>query len=288
MDGLKTCPTIIQPGRLRSNEDSSLIFMVFFLPLSLYFFYLAALNRAPRAVIVSGVWDVVGVLGALSGFLLIGGPAILSGLYEQWRISWLLGSFQRLREIRGDWNAWIMLYAAYFVGVITFAAWFILQARNRTSIYNVDPHEFESTLRRALEESGIVWKREGLRTLFLHGAGAELKESFSAGLHTEPTDELSNPDKISAIANTVEESPQPATLRWQPFESMHHVSLSWINVDVRVREEIESRLDELLRFVRPPNNPAASWFFTSGALLLLFSLLTLGAIVALRFLRLAA
>src|SRR5277367_1951255 len=102
MDGLKTRPTIHQPGRLRSNEDSSLIFMVFFLPLSLYFFYLAALNRAPRAVIVSGVWDTVGVLGALSGFLLIGGPAILSGLYEQWRISWLLGNFQRLREIRGD------------------------------------------------------------------------------------------------------------------------------------------------------------------------------------------
>ncbi len=108
--------------------------MVFFLPLSLYCFYLAALNRSPRAVILSGVWDVVGVLGALSGFLLFGGPAILSGLYEQWRISWLLGNFERLREIRGDWHGWIMLFGAYFVAVLTFASWFIMQAQSYVNL----------------------------------------------------------------------------------------------------------------------------------------------------------
>ncbi len=260
--------------------------MVFFLPLSLYLFYLSALNRAGRAVIISGVWDIVGVLGALSGFLLIGGPAILSGLYEQWRISWLLGNFQRLREIRGDWNGWIMLYAAYFVAVVTFAAWFILQGRNRTSIYNVDSHEFESALRRALEGSGIVWKREGVRTLLLHGAGVEVKEAIPTNLPTVSVEESGGHIITSTSASRMVESPRLATLRWQPFQAMHHVSLSWSNVDARIREEIETRLAENLRFVRSPDNPAAGWFFTSGALLLLFSLLTLGALVALRLLRL--
>jgi hypothetical protein len=231
----------------------SLIFLVFFLPLSLYFFFLAALNRAPRAVMISGVWDVVGVLGALSGFLLVGGPAILSGLYEQWRMSWLLGSVSRLGELRGDWNGWILLFAAYFIGVITFAAWFILQARNRTSVYNVDAREFEQVLRRALDESSVVWKLEGQRNLNLQTGSA-----------------------------------QPATLRWQPFPALQHVSLNWENVSADQRDEIESRLEEILGLVRPPDNPAAGWFFTCASMLLLFSVLTLGAIVALRLLRVGA
>lgn len=243
-----------------------MIFMVFFLPLSLYFFYLAALNRAPRAVMISGVWDVVGVLGALSGFLLIGGPSILSGLYEQWRMSWLLGSFHRLREIRGDWNDWIMLYAAYFVAVVVFAIWFILQARSRTSIYNVEVREFESMLRQALDESSVLWKQHSPRMLILHGAGAAPEVGLSA----------KQPGGVAA------------TLAWQPFQSMHHVSLSWDNVDGHVREEIETRLSETLQSIPSPLNPAAGWFFTGASVLLLFSLLTLGALVALRFLRLSA
>ena len=230
-----------------------MIFLVFFLPLSLYFFYLSALNRAPRAVVISGVWDVVGVLGALSGFLLIGGPAILSGLYEQWRMTWLLGSTYRLGELRSDWNGWIMFFAAYFVGVLTFAAWFILQARNRTSVYNVDAREFDQVLRRALDESSVAWKLEGHRQLHLQMG-----------------------------------SPQPARLRWHPFSPLQHVSLSWANVSAGQREEIETRMVEILRFIRPPDNPAAGWFFTCASMLLLFSVLTLGALVALRLLRMGA
>ena len=156
-------------------------------------------------------------------------------------------------ELRGDWSGWILLFAAYFVGVITFAAWFILQARNRTSVYNVDAREFEQVLRRAIDESSVAWTLEGYRTLNLQLG-----------------------------------SPQPATLRWQPFPSLQHVSLSWENVSAEKREEIENRMEEILHFISPPDNPAAGWFFTCASMLLLFSVLTLGALVALRLLRLGA
>jgi hypothetical protein len=253
--------------------------------LSLYFYYLAALNRASRAVMISGIWDVVGVLGALSGFLLVGGPAILSGLYEQWRISWLLGSFHRLREIRGDWNDWIMLYAAYVVAVVVFASWFILQGRNRTSIYNVDTDDFEELLRRALDRSTIVWKRQNPKMVVLHGAltmdAVVPTRKSSSGLRFDDAPEFadSGAEKRAIVARTL------ATLAWQPFQPMRHVSLIWDHVDRQSREEIESRLGELLQLAPSPANPAASWFFTGASVMLLFSLLTLGALIALRLLR---
>ena len=123
---------------------------------------------------------------ALSGFLLIGGPAILSGLYEQWRMSWLLGNFQRLNEIRGNWNEWIMLYAAYFVGVIILTAWLILQARGKTSIYNVEEEDLELALRRALDDGGILWQRVGDRRLTLFGvSGADRTTSRSGSMQLD-------------------------------------------------------------------------------------------------------
>ena len=216
------------------------------------------------------------------------GPAILSGLYEQWRISWLLGNFERLREIRGDWHGWIMLFGAYFVAVLTFASWFIMQGANRTSIYNVDPHQFESAAASALEESAIVWKRADSRTLVFDGACVEGHKAISSNLPPDSADKHGGQLTALTSTNRLVESPHLAKLEWQPFQTMHHVSLRWTNVDARVREAIEIRLAENLRFVRSPHNPAAGWFFTSGAILMLFSLLTLGALVALRLLRLGA
>ncbi len=250
-----------------------MIFMVFFLPLSLYFFYLSALNRAPRPKLVSGVWDTVGVLAALSGFLLIGGPSILSGLYEQWRMSWLLGSFQRLNEIRGTWSEWILLYAAYFVAVIVLTIWLVFEGRKRTSIYNIDGQVFEEILRRTLDECGLLWKRLGPHKLLLHGASEK-------PLDPAPLDREKEGAKL--------EMGPAATVDWRVFPAMCHASIGWRGVDREIREEVESRLIEQLRFVRSPANQAAAWFFTSGLILLMFSLLTLGFVIAIKLLRISA
>jgi hypothetical protein len=264
-----------------------LIFMVFFLPLSIYLFYLASINRGPHARVISGVWDVVGVLAALSGFLLIGGPAILSGLYEQWRMSWLLGNFQRLNEIRGNWNEWIMLYAAYFVGVIGLVVWQILQARGKTAIYNVTEEDFELALRRALDGGGVLWQRVGDRNLSLFGVAAADRTIASSPSSAKPDSEgITSQNSLSLGSVAVPTG--VSALSWRPFQAFHHVALAWTNVDRDIQEGIESRLaEQLLRF-RSPANPAAPWFFTAGLMLLLFSLLVLGFLILFRLLRLGA
>ena len=57
--------------------------LVFLFPLAFYILFLAYLNARQRATMVAGVWDFVGVLFALSGFLILGGPLIIRGLHEQ-------------------------------------------------------------------------------------------------------------------------------------------------------------------------------------------------------------
>ena len=266
------------------NEDPSLIFMVFFLPLSIYLFYLSSINRASHARVVTGVWDIAGMLGALSGFLLIGGPAILSGLYEQWRMSWLLGNFQRLQEIRGTWNEWIMLYAAYFVGVVCLTTWLLLQARNKTSIYNVEEGELELALRRSLDESNIVWERVGDHQLVLYGArgrdsAGEVQRSSTVSNSSVST------DRTLSGTSVLSEKTNASGLFWRPFQALHHVALNWTNVDRDIRESIEDRLANHLNRVASPANHAAAWFFTAGLMLMLFSFFTLGVLILFRVLR---
>ncbi len=109
------------------------------------------------------------------------------------------------------------------------------------------------------------------------GACVEGHEAISSNLPPDSADKHGGQLTALTSTNRLVESPHLAKLEWQPFQTMHHVSLRWTNVDARVREAIEIRLAENLRFVRSPHNPAAGWFFTSGAILMLFSLLTLGA-----------
>ena len=159
-----------------------MIFLVFFLPLAIYFSYLARLNRKPHGTVVPGVWDAVGLLFAVSGFLLVGGPAALSGLYEQWRMFWLVGSMYRLRELNTRWFAWILLFAGYFAFVCGLAFWILLHGRRRTSVYNVEARAFPLLLARTLKNAGLSFRAAGPCGLVLADEDGESPyESTMAG-----------------------------------------------------------------------------------------------------------
>jgi len=92
------------------------IFVVCFVPLGLYLLLLGHINRQSRPVVVSGTLDFIGVLFAASGFLLFGGPAILTGLNENWRSFWLLGDPAVSRDsLLAQWQFWVFLWALYFL-----------------------------------------------------------------------------------------------------------------------------------------------------------------------------
>src|SRR5262245_51729153 len=65
-------------------------------PLALYFLFLAWLHQRPQPTLMPGRWDFVGVLVALSGFLLVGGPGVLAMAAMQFRFR--EGSFAELRD----------------------------------------------------------------------------------------------------------------------------------------------------------------------------------------------
>ncbi len=56
---------------------------LFLFPLAVYCSVLGLVNRRLQPLMISGVWDFVGVLCATSGFLLFVGPYLLSGLFRQ-------------------------------------------------------------------------------------------------------------------------------------------------------------------------------------------------------------
>src|SRR5437016_2779703 len=95
---------------LSARKGPALIFVVFLLPLAVYLLLLGHINRQPRPVVVSGTWDFIGVLFAGSGFLLFGGPAILTSLGESWRMFWLLGETNVTRDsLAAQWSFWVSL-----------------------------------------------------------------------------------------------------------------------------------------------------------------------------------
>src|SRR5436305_2403505 len=117
----------------------ALIFAAFLFPVALYFLVLAMINRSPGPVVVSGVWDFVGVLAASSGFLLLGGPAVLTGFNENWRPLFLLADLDALKELgREPVAIGLFLSLGYLLLVIAGSAFVLWTRRGTTVVYNVE------------------------------------------------------------------------------------------------------------------------------------------------------
>jgi hypothetical protein len=249
-------------------------------PLAVYFFVLAQLNRRRHPVMVSGVWDFAGVLFALSGFLLLGGPFIMATFNQDWRDFWLRSrSSQGLSE---QWwylrlGLWVLYFAAIFIGSL-----FLLRGRSRvTSIYNVDPDTFDQSLSRILENLHLKWNRTG------HLVSIESPiESDGQTLPREAVRVTSQAiieegrrgleDRGSLIENrgiygasSLQERRQPkTTLEVNPFPAMCHVTLQWSGDHRLMREEIETELAKHLRGLPAPHNPAATWLMSVACILM--------------------
>ncbi len=57
-------------------------FLAFLLPIGIYCFVLAAINRRSRPLLVHGAWDAVGLLFAVSGFFLATVPVLATQFYN--------------------------------------------------------------------------------------------------------------------------------------------------------------------------------------------------------------
>lgn len=251
-----------------------MIFLALVIPVGIYCLVLCFLNRKRHPVVVSGPWDFAGVLFAASGILLVGGPAMLTGIYEQWRLSWLLGETRYLQGVGENWSFWISLWLLYFAVVTVGSAFMLRRRRELTSIYHVEPAVLAEVLIQVLDRLGLEWQRNGPRHLLIRFRESPLE----AGGEVSASVLVSRPSQLSAGRGLVEPVPSHALgtaltaeqnsasaspwigLALEPFPMLYHVTLRWSGSDEMVRCEVEAELARTLAQVRTRRNLVSAWF----------------------------
>src|SRR5262249_14745420 len=148
-------------------QSPSMVFVAFLVPLGLYLVAIGLLNRRGQPMLVSGPIDLIGLLFGVSGFLLVGGPAIISSLHENWRMWWLLGDYGVDSDSLDAFQPlWLLVCAGYFVFVVGGCAWLFRQYRALTSIYSVRPEVVPEVIMSVCRNTGILPTQVGNRFTF--------------------------------------------------------------------------------------------------------------------------
>lgn len=259
--GLTGVPALV------STDAMPLIFgcLVFLFPLASYCLFLAMLNGRQHPTLISGPWDFVGILLALSGFLLVGGPTVLNSFHSRWRASLVRGELPMLGRLGGDhWYFWLLLWSIYFLVILGGALWVLRRRRGITLVYNIEPNVLGELLFRVFGQLKLESSRTANRFL-IHRAPEEMAAARLAGAQDGFREEDASARLALGIAaNTVEGrdvSAGQATLELDPFAAMHHVTMHWRGDDL-LRRDVETELGRQLAEVVVPDNPAAGWLLT--------------------------
>ncbi len=264
-----------------------MIFVLCLVPLALYLLVLSYINRQPRPVLVSGTWDFIGILFAASGFLLFGGPAVLSGLSEGWRMFWLLGESGAVRDsLAGQWIFWITLSALYFVLVVAGSGYALYRQRHLTSIYNVEPSLVAGALEEVCARLGLEPIRSG--NLFVFGLALERHAPASPeGIQAPHALPYLAAGPVAAGKAEPAGGPgealvgQSAVLEIESFRPLRHATLRWDPADSPLRPVIEAELDRRLGVLGAPYHETGAILSLLGYGLLGLSLFA-GVVLVLR------
>lgn len=207
-------------------------------PVALYLFILAGINRRERPVMIPGIWEVLGLFFALSGFLLFLGPRLLNQLY--------LGELNTLPldeggDLRYDalWQKWIIIWVWYYVALVLFLSLLIVLRGNVRSIHNVDLELFRDALLRTVDQMNLIARNQkNTLTLYLPGRYADAPDA-----------------------------PPIAELHLDVFPAMCHVNLRWRFGSRELRDGMLAALDENMAEAVALDNPSANWFLGIASLL---------------------
>jgi hypothetical protein len=259
-----------------------LILLAFLLPFSVYLLVIGMINRRPHPVVVPGTWDFVGLVFAASGFLLVGGPAVLSSGSEGWRMFWLFGSRDALPARDGAVALWSVLAAAYFAVVVCGVILLLFRRRALTAVYNVEPDAFEKALARVFGALRLNPIRSGNLFVFdvTNRPGSLLQDGREA-IRTSPavtSGESSHPPPAVPLA-------QGAVLEVDPFSLFRHVTLRWEPAAAPLRREVEVELERTLTETRSIDHAVGDWLILVAMALIAFNLLATFGLTVANFLR---
>jgi hypothetical protein len=264
-----------------------LIFLAFVIPLAVYSLILAHLNRHAHPVMVPGPWDFAGLLLAASGLLLFVGPAILTAIYEHWRLAWLLGRVHFLQHLGENWYFWVGLWTAYFVFIVAGAAWMLLRERTKTSIYNINPDAFTEALAQVCERLALESHCEGKQVVLRFRQNDKSNGLVSVAQHAPANNSgTTGPGGRAASWQAEKEAQQWAVLDLDPFPTMRHVTLRWQCSGGLIRQQVEEELATALTRIWTQDNRVSAWFMAIALCLLALAFFVLLAMAALQIIRL--
>jgi len=221
-----------------------LIFLAFVVPLALYCFFLAFINRRPHPVVIPASWDFAALLAAVSGLVLCGGPAILSKLYLHLQYEWILNRSSIIPEQGFHWGMWATVWSMYFTLVLAGALLLIRSRRGATSIYNALAERVQFLLETALDRANVPWKKiDGGQFL----VSVPHPELLPAKSDREPTCWV--------------------PIRTDYFRLMHHATLFWPRETKALQELVEPELIDLLAQEVAPSNQLGNWLFSVALML---------------------
>jgi hypothetical protein len=231
-------------------------------PLAFYCLVVASLNSRKRPTLVSGPADFAGVLLATAGFVIIGGPLVLHGVYDLWRRTFLRGGFATIRDslAESSWP-WTLLWVGYFVLVVGGSVAALVHRRSVSAVYNLDLSIAHQLIADVLSRLGYSWTRQG-RVYTIGSTSGDIL------IPPSPTD---SPGLPSVRAD----------LELTGIPSLRHLSLRWHSTSDVVREQIEDELRQALEDVESPPNPTAGWLLVVATVLFMILLVILTLFVVL-------
>jgi hypothetical protein len=218
-------------------------------PLAFYFLVLASWNKRRRPLLINGPADFAGTLLATSGFLIVGGPLILWGLYEHSRRSGQYPSFAAAWEMLGATNwPWLAVWLAYLLVVGGGALRLLARRKSIVIVYHIAGEDAARLVDATLEGMGLTYARRG----------------------TEYWIESPQRDGLRRAIIDVRVSPVLRT-----------VTLCWVAAPGKVRQEIEAEIRAELAEIASPPSRLSGWFLTFASGLFAVMILVLGWFVAL-------
>lgn len=245
------------PHSLQSRARSSLVLLNLFVslcPLTIYLFMLGGINRRERPVIISGVWEVAGLLFAFSGFALFTGPRLLNQLYIGELNSIPLDEVSDQRH-EAVWQRWVGIWIVYYLLLLCLIPVLLFARRNVRGIYNVDLEQFRHSLFQTLNEMNLAAEH--------HRNTLSLFPLEDPGRSPEP--------------------PPLAAFQLNVFPAFCHVSLHWHSAPAGLQRDFEAALESNLASAAAMDNPAAGWFLGAASLLFGALFMILATMVFARF-----
>lgn len=258
-------------------EESLLLltlFLVFLVPLTIYCLVLGSFNRRWSPVVVSGVWDCLGLFFAASGFFLVVVPAMLHLIYLKTTRD-MANDAANIFDFEDLWLGWWGVWATYYALLISGGALMLWYRRRKTVIYNVDAEEFKGVFGRVLSRLGLEATRSGNRMVLGPAGGGDTTQLL-------PDEGIVESPLPAAKLEAVNDLP-PALVQIDPFPALAHVTLHWHTAETPLRLQVERALTQALRQVQTRDNPAGSWILGIGGILLGFVFLIVLVLIMLAY-----